>query len=22
LNGTFYDKKGSIKSKMLNGKIE
>ena len=22
LNGTFYDKKGRIKSKMLNGKIE
>ena len=22
LNGTFYDKKGNIKSKMLNGKIE
>jgi len=22
LNGTFYDKEGNIKSKMLNGKIE
>ena len=22
LNGTFYDKKGNINSKMLNGKIE
>ena len=22
LNGTFYDKNGSIKSKMLNGKIK
>ena len=22
LNGRFYDKKGNIKSKMVNGKIE